>query len=129
MNNYNMNWMFNPPNLFGMRRNPNRNYYQNTQQRSQNSEPQKDTAVSDDPQHTNITEPEPIAPKEVQESPSRCGEGGEQRAQEPEKTQPPTRYYGEYDEQEPSCCHSEREEQEPSQCHSEREEQEPSRCH
>lgn len=73
--NYNINWMFNPPNLFGMRRTPNRNFYQNVSQPSSNCEAETDPAVPDNFQNTRVTEPEecdsscfcepkPIGPRE-----------------------------------------------------------------
>lgn len=59
MNNYNTNWLFNPPNLFGMRRNLNTNYNQNNaSQPSRNFEAEEDTAVSDCSRNTSETEPE-----------------------------------------------------------------------
>lgn len=47
MSNFNTNWIFNPPNLFGMRRNLNGNYYQNASPHSQNVEEKAGNAVSD----------------------------------------------------------------------------------
>ncbi|MEY8426738.1 hypothetical protein AALA00_03260 [Lachnospiraceae bacterium 46-15] len=56
MNNFNGNWLFNPPNLFGMRRNFNTNYNQNTVQPSSNYVSAANTVVSDSSQYTNTTE-------------------------------------------------------------------------
>ncbi len=58
MNNYNLNWLFNPPNLFGMQRAPNRAYPQNTSSPSQSSETMADAAASDHPQHAESAESE-----------------------------------------------------------------------
>lgn len=63
MNNYNLNGMFFPQNLFGMRRTPNRNYYQNTSQTSPNSKPVENNAVPDSAPDTNAVEPEAEKPK------------------------------------------------------------------
>ena len=95
MNNFNTNWMFNPPNLFGMRRNPNRNYYQNTAQPPQNSEVRTDTAISDT-QHTRNEESAPIESMEKQEFPVLPDGYGEPEPREPRE--------------EPSshCCQGER---------------------
>ncbi len=60
MNNFNTNWMFNPPNLFGMgrnfNRNYNRNYNRNTTQSSSNCVSKTNMAVSDPSCHTNTKE-------------------------------------------------------------------------
>lgn len=56
LNNFNTNWMFNPPNLFGMRRNFNRNYNQNTVQPSCNCISKGNTAVAVPSQHINTNE-------------------------------------------------------------------------
>lgn len=56
MNNYNRNWMFNPPNLFGMGM-PNRNYNQGRPQPSPNPTYQTNTAASTSEQHTDTAEP------------------------------------------------------------------------
>lgn len=63
MNNYNLNGIFFPQNLFGMRRTPNRNYYQNTSQTSPNSKPVENNAVPDSAPDTNAVEPEAEKPK------------------------------------------------------------------
>lgn len=55
MNNFNMNWMFNPPNLFGMRT-PNRNYNQNAAQSSNHPIYETNKAVSDSFQYTDVGE-------------------------------------------------------------------------
>lgn len=54
LNNFNMNWMFNPPNLFGMRV-PNRNYNRNVAQPSHDYIYETNTDVSDASQHTDIS--------------------------------------------------------------------------
>ena len=56
MNNYNRNWMFNPPNLFGMRT-PNRNYNQGRPQLSPNLANQTNPAASVPSQQTGTIEP------------------------------------------------------------------------
>ena len=60
MNNFNTNWIFNPPNLFGMgrnfNRNYNRNYNRNTTQSSSNCVSKTNMAVSDPSCHTNTKE-------------------------------------------------------------------------
>ncbi len=48
MNNFNSNWMFNPPNLFGRRRNFQRNYCQNTAQPKSDCVSEEEEAVSSD---------------------------------------------------------------------------------
>ena len=116
MNNFNPNWMFNPPNLFGMRRNPNRNYYQNTAQPSQNSEVRTDTAVLDT-QHTSNEESAPIESMEKQEFPVLPEGYRESEPMEPREEQGPSGYCGECREPEPRepreepsshCCQGER---------------------
>ena len=88
MNNYNTNWMFNPPNLFGMRRMPNRNENQNTSQTSADFEAETYTAVSDDFQTTGamqseeyrspcFCEPGPMGPRGEPGPPGSPGERGE----------------------------------------------------
>lgn len=57
MNNYNRNWMFNPPNLFGMRT-PNRNYNQGRPQPFPNAAYQANAAVPASYQHTEAAEQE-----------------------------------------------------------------------
>lgn len=64
MNNYNPNWMFNPPNLFGMRRNPNINDAQNNK-----SEPDSPGPMG------------PMGPRGEQGPPGCPGERGEQGPQ------------------------------------------------
>ena len=56
MNNFNTNWMFNPPNLFGMGRNYNRNYNRNTAQSSSNCVSKSNMAKSTPSHHTNTKE-------------------------------------------------------------------------
>jgi hypothetical protein len=56
LNNFNANWIFNPPNLFGMGRNCNRNYNRNTVQPSPNCGSEANTAASDPSHHTNAAE-------------------------------------------------------------------------
>ncbi len=60
MNNFNMNWMFNPPNLFGMGRNYNRNNQQNNHQSTARTSPDDvsgaNTAVSAPSEHADTTE-------------------------------------------------------------------------
>ena len=104
MNNYNANWMFNPPNLFGMRI-PNRNCNQNVAQPSSDFINETNTALTDDSQHTGTAgteegsssrycesgmpepsgasfecgEPDPMGPRGEYSSPGcscRCGESG-----------------------------------------------------
>lgn len=58
MSNFNTNWMFNPPNLFGMRRNLNGNYYQNASPHSQNVEEKAGNAVSDYSQNVDTAKSE-----------------------------------------------------------------------
>ena len=55
MNNYNRNWIFSPPNLFGMRT-PNRNFCQNAAQPSSNGIYQNNTVSADYSQHTSTAE-------------------------------------------------------------------------
>ncbi len=66
LNNFNTNWMFNPPNLFGMGRNFNRNYNRNTAQSSSNYVSKTNMAESTPSHHTNT--------KESEECNSSCGE-------------------------------------------------------
>ena len=87
MNNFNSNWMFNPQNLFGMRRNFNKNYNQNTVQPSFNGVSGTNKAVSNPSRYTNITksggynscccEPELQEPRGEAGSPGCPGEPGE----------------------------------------------------
>lgn len=92
MNNYNMNWIFNPPNLFGTRRSSNRNNYQNIPQSSPNFEVETDTeadnVVSDDSEHIDTAEPKeyslpcycepgPMGPRGEPGPPGYPGERGE----------------------------------------------------
>ncbi len=58
MNNFNVNWMFRPPNLFGMGRSFNRNAGQNTSGRLSNSQPGPQMAAPEQPPRTNAAEPE-----------------------------------------------------------------------
>lgn len=58
MNNFNANWMFNRSNLFGMGRNFNRNYNQNTARSSSNYVSEANAVVSNPSQHTNTKESE-----------------------------------------------------------------------
>ena len=55
MNNYNANWLFNPPNLFGMGRNFNRNHRQNITQPTSNYVSGTDEEESDSLSHTDMT--------------------------------------------------------------------------
>lgn len=57
MNNFNGNGMFNQPNLFGPRRNFNRNYNQNMAQTSSRCVPQGNAAKLESSQHMNFAEP------------------------------------------------------------------------
>ena len=57
MNNFNTNWMFNPPNLFGMRT-PNRNSDQNTARSSDDLIDEADTAGADSSQYVCAEETE-----------------------------------------------------------------------
>lgn len=81
MNNYNANWMFRPPNLFGMRNTPNRNNQQNTSQLSQNFGAETNTAAADHSMNTSNTpclcEAGPPGPQ------GEPGERGEQGPQGP----------------------------------------------
>ena len=92
MNNFNINWLFQPPNLFGVRRESNRNYNQNTAQPSSNCVPTANAVTSDPSQCTNKTESdecdsscccdsEPIKP-ELSGCPSGCGEYSPQKPRE-----------------------------------------------
>ena len=56
MNRFNANWMFNPPNLFGMGRNYNRNYNRNTVQPVSDCESNADTSVPDSSSYTSAPE-------------------------------------------------------------------------
>lgn len=80
MNNYNANWMSNPPNFFGMRRTPNRNNYQNTSPSPPNLQAKTDTTLSDHSQHTSnpscFCEPGPQGPMGEQGPPGCPGEPG-----------------------------------------------------
>ena len=58
MSNFNTNWIFNPPNLFGMRRNLNGNYYQNASPHSQNVEEKAGNSVSDYSQNVDTAKSE-----------------------------------------------------------------------
>ena len=94
MNNFNTNGMFNPPNLFGMRRNFNRNYNPSTAQSSSNCVLEANTVVSDSSQHTNTTE-------SVEDDSSYCCESGlVELVEEPEPSNCPDECK-EFDPQEP----------------------------
>lgn len=75
MNNFNMNRMFSPPNLFGMGRNFNRNYNPNTAQPWNDCASEADMAVSEPSQYTSTTESE--------EYDSSCGCGMMESVEEP----------------------------------------------
>ncbi len=88
LNNFNTNWMFNPPNLFNMGRYSGRNYNQNTSQPSPNNKAETNTAVLENSQHTSTTEPEeydsschgepgPMGPRGEPRPPGCPGERGE----------------------------------------------------
>ncbi len=106
MNNYNANWLFNPPNFFGTRGTPNRNNFQNTSQPSQSPETKYDTTIANHSRHTDNTpclcetgligsrgepgppgcqgepgEPGPQGPRGEPEPPGCQGERGEQGPQ------------------------------------------------
>lgn len=98
MNNYNASRMFNPPNMFGMRRNFNRNYNQNTVPSSSNCVSEAGMAASDPAQHTNNAEhdssccckPVPMKPAEELEISGCPGERRECGPQKPrEECGPP----------------------------------------
>lgn len=87
MNNYNLNWIFNPPNLFGMGRNTNGNYNQNTYQPSSRFEAEESNGVSDYFQDESNTEPEEddnswFCESESSGHPEGCGETGLMGARE-----------------------------------------------
>lgn len=69
MSNYNTNWIFNPPNLFGMRRNLNGNYNQNASQPSRNDKAEAGNTASDNSQNACTTE------SEENDAPCDCGSG------------------------------------------------------
>ncbi len=75
MNNFNGNWMFNPPNLFGMGRNFNRNNGQNTARSSSNFVSDTNMAVSDTSEQANAAKEEELC------SPGPPDEGWECSAQ------------------------------------------------
>ena len=103
MNNFNTNWMFNPPNLFGMRRNFNRNYNQNTVQPSCNCISKGNTAVAVPSQHINTNE------SKVDDSSCCCESGPMESVEElelpccPRECAEPIRERP-IGESEPSCC-------------------------
>lgn len=72
MNNYNLNGMFFPSNLFGMKRTPNRNYYQNISRISPNSKPAENNAVPGRTQNTSSAEPESTALEPEIRGPESC---------------------------------------------------------
>lgn len=118
MSNFNTNWIFNPPNLFGMRRNLNENYYQNASPHSQNVEAKAGNAVSDNSQNAGTAKPEGDGVS------CACGPGFINQQEEPGPM-------GAGIEQEFSCCQGEpgpmgpRGEQGPPGCPGERGEQGP----
>ncbi len=87
MNNFNLNWMFNPPNLFGMGSNFSRNDHPNTARPSSNTGAEADVAASAPFQRTNTMEsgecgpscacgPDPMEQAEMpglSECPDDCG--------------------------------------------------------
>ncbi len=79
MNNYNLNWLFNPPNLFGMQRTPNRNLSQNTSHNSPASET-AETKFSDCPDECENPKPQSCpcdcTKPEHQNCPCNCGKPG-----------------------------------------------------
>lgn len=90
MSNYNTNWMFNPPNLFGMRRTPDRSCNQRTSEQARNWENETSVAVSESPHNTGTEElksygcgsycycePGPMGPRGEQGPPGCPGERGE----------------------------------------------------
>ena len=74
MNNF--NWMFNPPNLFGMSRNCNRNYNQNTAQPSDNCVTGENRVESEPSQHIDTAESGELFYQS--DYPAKCGEPGPQ---------------------------------------------------
>ena len=60
MNNYNTNWLFQPPNLFGMRRPPNRNgnQNQNVSQPAQYTKENPNAGMSEKNQRADKADPE-----------------------------------------------------------------------
>lgn len=106
MSNYNTNWLFNPPNLFGMNNAPNRNNNQNVSRPSTNSEAETDTACSDDSGHTTteipkipdfscFIKPGPMGPRGEAGPPGRRGERGEPGPMGPRGEQGPPGCKGE----------------------------------
>jgi len=94
LNNFNANWMFNPPNLFGRGRNFNGSYNQNMVRPSSNYVSKAGPAVSDTSRYTNGTgtgkyasscrcEPDSAKPAETLHLPGCPGEGREQGQQSP----------------------------------------------
>ena len=87
MNNF--NWMFNPPNLFGMGRNYNRNYDQNTAQSSHDRISGENMLAAGTNQHTDTTtlgecgEPGPQGPRGERGPQGYPGEPGEPGPQGP----------------------------------------------
>ena len=115
LNNFNTNWMFNPPNLFGMRRNFNRNYNQNTVQPSCNCISKGNTAVAVPSQHINTNE------SKVDDSSCCCESGPMELVEElelpccPRECAEPIRERP-IGESEPSCCPVKCGESEPPCC-------------
>lgn len=110
MNNYNANWMFNPPNFFGMkntpnRNTPNRNTYQNTSQPSQNCKAETNATAADPSRHTNHSpcpcEAGPQGPRGEPGPPGCPGEPGEQGPMGPRGEPGPPGCPGERGEQGP----------------------------
>ncbi|MDE7323038.1 MAG: collagen-like protein [Lachnospiraceae bacterium] len=78
MNNFNMNWMFQPPNLFGMRA-PNRNGDQSAARRSRDFIYETNTAIPDSTSYTDTSESEEYNASCRHES-KKCGISAECRA-------------------------------------------------
>lgn len=90
LSNYNTNWMFNPPNLFGMRRMPDRSCNQRTSESARNRENETNVDLSENPHNTSMEEqksygcgpycycePGPMGPRGEQGPPGCPGERGE----------------------------------------------------
>ena len=106
MNNFNANWIFNPPNLFGMGRNYNRNYRQNTVQSPSNHVSETNMTASNPSQHQSATESEKY-------NSSCC----DPKPMEPEKEPSPSDYPNECGEFNPQDCHISYGESSQSICH------------
>ncbi len=139
MNNFNNNWMFNPPNLFGMGRNYNRNCSRNTVPNSSNYKSEENTAVSDPSQHTNAAEaeendsscgcePELVEAEKTFVSPDCCCHCAERGPQGPKGEPGPPGCPGERGEPGPPGCPGERGEPGPPGCPGERGEPGPPGC-